>query len=75
MRLLIYSGVSPYQQDHWQQTPLHLACIKGDVTPVRELCELVSQQMLCRQLYFVGKLSWDVTTTHVNSALYRFRVA
>jgi len=42
MRLLIYSGLNPHQQDQWHQTPLHLSCIKGDLTSVRELCELVS---------------------------------
>jgi len=42
MRLLIYSGLNPRQQDDWHQTPLHLSCIKGDLTSVRELCELVS---------------------------------
>jgi len=41
MRLLIYSGLNPHQQDQWHQTPLHLSCIKGDLAAVRELCELV----------------------------------
>jgi len=41
MRLLIYSGLNPCQQDHYHQTPLHLSCIRGDLTAVHELCELV----------------------------------
>lgn len=42
MRLLIYSGFNPRQKDNFGQTPLHLACINGDLTSVRELCEQVS---------------------------------
>ncbi|XP_025085865.1 probable protein S-acyltransferase 23 isoform X2 [Pomacea canaliculata] len=39
MRLLIYSGFNPRQKDNYLQTPLHLACINGNLTAVRELCE------------------------------------
>ena len=42
MRLLIYSGFNPRQKDNFGQTPLHLACINGDLNCVRELCEQVS---------------------------------
>ena len=42
MRLLIYSGFNPRQKDNYWQTPLHLACINGNITAVKELCELVS---------------------------------
>ena len=41
MRLLIYSGFNPRQKDNFGQTPLHLACINGDLVSVRELCEQV----------------------------------
>ena len=41
MRLLIYSGFNPKQKDNFGQTPLHLACINGDLVSVRELCEQV----------------------------------
>lgn len=41
MRLLIYSGFNPRQKDNFGQTPLHLACINGDLNCVRELCEQV----------------------------------
>ena len=43
MRLLIYSGFNPRQKDNFGQTPLHLACINGDLTSVKELCEQVSK--------------------------------
>ncbi|ESO88486.1 hypothetical protein LOTGIDRAFT_219211 [Lottia gigantea] len=39
MRLLIYSGFNPRQKDNFGQTPLHLACINGNLTAVKELCE------------------------------------
>nr|KAG5707786.1 hypothetical protein BaRGS_015946 [Batillaria attramentaria] len=39
MRLLIYSGFNPRQKDNYWQTPLHLACINGNLTAVKELCE------------------------------------
>ncbi|KAK7097163.1 uncharacterized protein [Littorina saxatilis] len=39
MRLLIYSGFNPRQKDNYWQTPLHLACINGNITAVKELCE------------------------------------
>ena len=42
MRLLIYSGFNPRQKDNYWQTPLHLACINGNITAVKELCEQVS---------------------------------
>lgn len=41
MRLLIYSGFNPRQKDNYGQTPLHLACINGNLTAVKELCEQV----------------------------------
>ncbi|CAG5120937.1 unnamed protein product, partial [Candidula unifasciata] len=39
MRLLIYSGFNPKQKDNFGQTALHLACINGNLTAVKELCE------------------------------------
>lgn len=44
-RLLIYSGFSAHQRDNYGQTPLHLACISGDLTCVMELCEQVHMSM------------------------------
>ena len=41
MRLLIYSGFNPRQKDNYGQTSLHLACINGNLTAVKELCEQV----------------------------------
>ena len=41
MRLLIYSGFNPRMADNFGQTPLHLACISGNLTSVQELCEQV----------------------------------
>ena len=59
MRLLIYSGFNPKQKDNFGQTPLHLACINGDLTSVRELCEQVQyitkrlcQVKVCYKLYY-----------------------
>lgn len=40
MRLLVYSGLSPHHRDSYNQTPLHLSCINGNLTAVRELCEM-----------------------------------
>ena len=60
MRLLIYSGLNPHQQDHWQQTPLHLSCIKGDLTAIRELCELVRQSR-CSSVEFTVLTSVEFT--------------
>ncbi|KAL8562189.1 hypothetical protein ACOMHN_005174 [Nucella lapillus] len=36
--LLFYTGFDPRQQDNYGQTPLHLACISGDLATVTELC-------------------------------------
>ena len=47
MRLLIYSGFNPRQKDNYWQTPLHLACINGNITAVKELCEQVSTYIIC----------------------------
>ena len=41
LRLLIYSGFNPRQKDNYGQTPLHLACINGDLNSVKELVEQV----------------------------------
>ena len=42
IRLLVYSGFNVRQRDNYGQTVLHLACISGNLTVVRELCEQVS---------------------------------
>ncbi|KAL8604074.1 hypothetical protein ACOMHN_024899 [Nucella lapillus] len=39
IRLLIYSGFNARQRDNYWQTPLHLACINGNITAVKDLCE------------------------------------
>ena len=49
MRLLIYSGLSPHQKDRYGQSPVHLACINGCLTAVKELYEEVS--FLLRNIY------------------------
>ena len=41
MRLLIYNGFDARQSDNYGQTPLHLACINGNLTAVKELVEKV----------------------------------
>lgn len=58
MRLLIYSGFNPRQKDNYLQTPLHLACINGNLTAVRELCEQVG----C--VYCLSSISnhWQIDT-------------
>ncbi|XP_078718997.1 palmitoyltransferase Hip14-like [Lampetra fluviatilis] len=38
-RLLTYSGFNPRQTDKFQQTPLHLAVLSGDLLTVKLLCE------------------------------------
>lgn len=39
MRLLMYSGVDLQKTDNFGSTPLHLACLSGNMTCVRILCE------------------------------------
>lgn len=39
MRLLMYSGVDLQKTDNFGSTPLHLACLSGNLTCVRLLCE------------------------------------
>ena len=41
MRLLIYSGFNPHQLDNFSQSPLHLSCINGNLSAVKDLCEVV----------------------------------
>ena len=42
---------------------------------VRTLVMPLPSTRLFLKLYFAGKLLWDITTTHVNSALHPSRVA
>jgi hypothetical protein len=53
MRLLIYSGFNPKQLDKYGQTPLHLACINGNLVAVKELVERV-----IRIFVFCPERSW-----------------
>lgn len=39
MRLLMYSGVDLQKPDNFGSTPLHLACLSGNINCVRLLCE------------------------------------
>lgn len=39
MRLLLYSGVDLQKTDNFGSTPLHLACLSGNLLCVRMLCE------------------------------------
>lgn len=39
MRLLMYSGVDLQKTDNFGSTPLHLACLSGNLYCVRMLCE------------------------------------
>lgn len=42
IRLLMYSGVGLQKPDNFGSTPLHLACLSGNVTCVKILCGKVS---------------------------------
>jgi ankyrin repeat protein len=42
IRLLTYSGVDLQKPDNFGSTPLHLACLSGNVSCVKLLCEKVS---------------------------------
>ena len=46
IRLLVYSGFNARQRDNYGQTVLHLACISGNLTVVRELCEQVIYHLI-----------------------------
>lgn len=59
MRLLIYSGFNPKQKDNFGQTALHLACINGNITAVKELCEEVGRNIICWGMLFV----WEQNIT------------
>ena len=39
IKLLMYSGVDLEKPDHFGSTPLHLACLSGNVSCVKILCE------------------------------------
>ena len=41
IRLLTYSGVDLQKPDDFGSTPLHLACLSGNVSCVKLLCEKV----------------------------------
>lgn len=42
IRLLMYSGVDLQKPDNFGSTPLHLACLSGNVNCVKMLCEKVA---------------------------------
>lgn len=57
IRLLQYSGVDLQKPDNFGSTPLHLACLSGNVSCVKILCEKVSMieiMMLCQQQWLLG---------------------
>ena len=85
MRLLIYSGFNPRQKDNYWQTPLHLTCINGNITAVKELCEQVdwyfdSQVLnviifIYRQFFFscqLDKVVWQALTRGFDSFCFLF---
>jgi len=41
-QMLIYSGFDPQTADNFGSSPLHLACISGNMTAVKLLCAKVS---------------------------------
>jgi ankyrin repeat protein len=49
IRLLTYSGVDLQKPDNFGSTPLHLACLSGNVSCVKLLCEKVgmAEVILC----------------------------
>lgn len=40
VQLLLYSGFDPKQKDRFGQTPLHLACLSGDLTTVEHIVDM-----------------------------------
>ena len=43
MQMLIYSGFDPQKPDNFGSSPLHLACISGNLMAVKLLCAKVGQ--------------------------------
>jgi len=41
VQLLLYSGFDPKQKDRFGQTPLHLACLSGDLVTVEHIVDMV----------------------------------
>ena len=42
MQMLIYSGFDPQKPDNFGSSPLHLACISGNLMAVKLLCAKVN---------------------------------
>ena len=53
MQMLIYSGFDPQKPDNFGSSPLHLACISGNLMAVKLLCAKVSFSLLLLLLVVV----------------------
>ena len=62
-RLLVFAGFNPHQRDNFGQVPLHLACISGDITTVRELCEVVRTPGVLIKVIFI---LWHVANHYLD---------
>ena len=47
MQMLIYSGFDPQKPDNFGSSPLHLACISGNLMAVKLLCAKVDKILYC----------------------------
>ena len=69
IRLLMYSGVDLQKPDHFGSTPLHLACLSGNVSCVKILCEKSKIELGPRDKN--GKTPLQLAKSHRHSEVVR----
>lgn len=69
IRLLIYSGVDLQKPDYFGSTPLHLACLSGNISCVKILCEKSKIELEPRDKN--GKTPLQLAKSHRHSEIVR----
>jgi len=69
IKLLMYSGVDLQKPDYFGSTPLHLACLSGNVSCVRILCEKSKIELEPRDKN--GKTPLQLAKSHRHSEIVR----
>lgn len=68
LRMLLIAGADPTVRDRHGNTPLHLACIAGDIQCVRALTVPICASEINEAHRFYGHLSSDKTTSNLHCA-------
>lgn len=69
IKLLMYSGVDLQKPDYFGSTPLHLACLSGNISCVRILCEKSKIELEPRDKN--GKTPLQLAKSHRHSEVVR----